>query len=116
MTVYVDDMYKHPMGQLGRMKMSHMIADTEQELHEMAQKIGMQRRWYQKDHYDISISRRSKAVELGAVEVSMVDLASMCKRQKVEGHCGAPSEAKAWFLEHRRQRRELRQERVEASQ
>lgn len=28
MTVYIDDMHRYPMGQFGRMKMSHMIADN----------------------------------------------------------------------------------------
>jgi DNA-directed RNA polymerase specialized sigma24 family protein len=32
MTVYVDDMHARPRGRLGRMKMSHMIADTEAEV------------------------------------------------------------------------------------
>ena len=32
MAVYVDDMYKYPLGQFGRMKMSHMVADTTEEL------------------------------------------------------------------------------------
>lgn len=40
MAVYVDDMYIIPLGQFGNMKMSHMIADTKEELLEMADKIG----------------------------------------------------------------------------
>jgi len=56
--VYVDDMYKTPIGQFGRMKMSHMIADTRAELLEMADKIGLQRKWIQsfdtpREHFDI---------------------------------------------------------------
>lgn len=47
MTVYVDDMYLHPIGQFGRMKMSHLIADTDAELRAMADKIGVSRRWHQ---------------------------------------------------------------------
>jgi hypothetical protein len=31
----------------GRMIMCHMIADTAAELHEMADKIGVDRRWFQ---------------------------------------------------------------------
>jgi hypothetical protein len=42
--VYVDDMYKSPMGQFGRMKMSHMIADTTEELLQMADKIGVKKK------------------------------------------------------------------------
>ena len=48
MTVYVDDMHLHPMGQLGRMKMCHMIADSTEELLAMADQIGVDRRWLQK--------------------------------------------------------------------
>lgn len=66
MTVYVDDMYLYMTGRFGRMKMSHMIADTEDELHAMADKIGVARKWYQGDHYDISISKREIAIANGA--------------------------------------------------
>jgi uncharacterized protein DUF4031 len=76
-TVYVDDMYRHPMGRLGRMKMSHMVADTEAELHAMADKLGLKREWYQGDHYDISRDVRRRAVTLGAVDVTMRQLSAM---------------------------------------
>jgi hypothetical protein len=49
-----------------------MWADTQEELHEMAQAIGMKRAWYQDHtivpHYDLVPTRRRKAIELGAVE------------------------------------------------
>lgn len=77
MTVYVDDMHKLPMGRFGRMKMSHMIADTEAELHAMADRIGLARRWYQGDHYDVSLSLRAKAVAAGAVEITLRELGKM---------------------------------------
>ena len=77
MTVYVDDMWKYPMGRFGRMKMSHMIADSEAELHAMAARIGVARRWYQGDHYDIALSRREQAIALGAREVTVRELAAM---------------------------------------
>lgn len=69
MPVYVDNM-KTPYG---RMLMSHMLADTLDELHAMARKIGLKRVWFQDDrhpHYDVSQVARSIAIELGAVEVS----------------------------------------------
>lgn len=83
MTVYVDDMYRTSMGRFRRMKMSHMIADTEDELHAMADRIGVARRWYQGDHYDVAMVARERAVAAGAVEVSMRQLAAMAflKRQ-----------------------------------
>ena len=73
MSVYVDDM-KTPYG---RMIMCHMIADTLPELHEMADRIGIKRRWFQDKpnhpHYDISISKRILAVRYGAKEISAVE-------------------------------------------
>lgn len=67
MTVYVDNM----RAPYGRMVMCHMVADTHEELHAMASRIGVARRWFQGDHYDICLSKRAKAVELGAVEIDM---------------------------------------------
>lgn len=83
MTVYVDDMHQHPMGQFGRMKMSHMIADTTEELLEMADKIGVARKWIQgagtnQEHFDIAMSKRNLAVQHGAVEITMKELARKC--------------------------------------
>jgi hypothetical protein len=93
MTVYVDDMYKYPLGQFRRMKMSHMVADTEEELHKMAEKIGVARKWYQKDHYDVCIAMRKKAVEEGASEITLRELSELVmeKRRKkngLDGLCG----------------------------
>ena len=66
MAVYVDSM----RAPYGRMIMCHMIADSDAELHEMADKIGISRRWFQGDHYDICLSKRARAVAAGAVEIS----------------------------------------------
>lgn len=81
MTVYVDDMYRSPLGRFGRMKMSHMVADTRSELLAMADRIGLARRWIQhpdrsdRIHFDVSMSMRRKAVAAGAVEVTMREVA-----------------------------------------
>ena len=71
MSVYVDTA-RHPFrGYI----MCHMIADNLDELHLMADKIGMERRWFQTPpkashpHYDIPESKRAKALALGAQEV-----------------------------------------------
>lgn len=71
MTVYVDNM----RAPYGRMIMCHMIADTDKELHRMADKIGVKRKWHQGDHYDICLAKRKLAVELGAKEITRKDLA-----------------------------------------
>jgi hypothetical protein len=68
MSVYVDDMYAPFRG----MKMCHMTADTLDELHAMADRIGMRRDWFQDHnhpHYDVGMGLRAKAVKAGAVEV-----------------------------------------------
>lgn len=78
MTVYIDNAYLP----YGRMKMCHMIADTEEELHQMALNIGMKRSWYQPKsfpHYDVCVSRRKLAVELGAVELTERELVMKIK-------------------------------------
>ena len=57
----------------GKMLMSHMAADTLEELHTMAQAIGIARRHFQdkpgKPHYDVCQQNKQKAIELGAIEV-----------------------------------------------
>lgn len=90
MAVYVDDMHLTPMGRYGRMKMCHMIADTVEELHAMADKIGVERRWYQgppktiNPHYDISMSKRALAVAAGAKEITMREGVPILKAMKAK--------------------------------
>lgn len=79
MAVYVDDM----RARFGRLVMCHMIADTEAELHAMADKIGVARRWHQKpgtaqSHYDICLSKRALAVAAGAKETTWREVGRMC--------------------------------------
>jgi len=70
LSVYVDaSIYGY-----GRMKMCHMLADTPEELHAMAARIGVARRWFQTPpkasfwHYDVCKSKRALAVAAGAIE------------------------------------------------
>lgn len=85
MAVYVDDFYKTGMG-LGRMKMSHMIADTTEELLAMCDKIGVQKKWIQyagtsREHFDIALGKRKLAIQNGAIEIGMRYLAKMTKER-----------------------------------
>ncbi len=71
MSVYVDTA-RHPFrGYI----MCHMIADNLAELHLMADRLGMERRWFQAPpkashpHYDIPKHKRAQALALGAQEV-----------------------------------------------
>ena len=87
MTVYVDDMHRHQIGRLGRMRMSHMMADSTGELLEMADMIGLDRRHLQhagtpREHFDICLSRRVRAVAAGAVEITMRDMARLRRERK----------------------------------
>jgi hypothetical protein len=69
MTVYVD-FSRIPYA---RMIMSHMLADTLEELHAMADTIGLARKHFQPlstPHYDVSQAYRQKAVRAGAVEIN----------------------------------------------
>ena len=98
MTVYVDDM----RAPYGRMVMCHMIADSDEELHQ-ADRIGVARRWFQKPgtprrHYDIALSKRALAVAAGAVEITDRQCACMTYRRGVEGVLGDPSDAVAWRM------------------
>jgi hypothetical protein len=50
-----------------------MLAFSLEELHLMAEKIGIQRKWFQSrniPHYDICKSKRSLAIGHGAIEIS----------------------------------------------
>lgn len=95
MTVYVDDAFIPATvpngGRKVKSRWCHLIADTEDELHEFAQRIGLRRSWFQVPkfagkpckpdsraaqnwHYDVTESRRAAAVRLGAVEVTQREM------------------------------------------
>ena len=65
--VYVDNM-RIPFG---RMRMSHLMANTPEELREMAEKLGLTRYIQHpgapKEHLDVSDSKRKEALGMGAV-------------------------------------------------
>jgi hypothetical protein len=83
----------------GRMIMCHMVADTLGELHEMADRIGVQRRWFQDTrhpHYDVSKSKRELAVMLGAYEttdVGCVVVALSCRGRDIAERMASLMEA-----------------------
>ena len=96
MTVYVDDMHLYSMGEFGRMKMSHMMADTRAELLEMVDHIGVPRWWLQKEgeldeHFDISKSKRSAALQAGARAVSIRELARFAMNRDMDAYINGSS-------------------------
>ena len=87
MTVYVDNYNADH----GRMVMCHMVADTQKELHEMASKIGVDRKWFQRrlsmpwrDHYDICLAKKKLAVRYGAIEITVSQLGKLLREKKRE--------------------------------
>jgi len=80
MAVYVD----RARHRYGRMIMCHMLADTEDELHAMAERIGVAHRWYQAKastpHYDICRTKRALAIHNGAVDVGRREVVSVIRR------------------------------------
>ena len=94
MAVYVDNMHETAMGKCGRMKMSHMLADSRDELDAMADRIGVARRWSHypgtyREHYDVSLSARAKAVAAGAIEIDMRQTGRMMRERRLD----SPQEA-----------------------
>lgn len=107
MTVYVDDMKAdfEPGHRPGRKYvMSHMIADTEAELHAMARKIGVARHWYQGDHYDITQSKKALAIKAGARQITLLQCATM----SINRRCGSPLGTPETCFKIRDQRRARR--------
>ena len=70
MTVYVDDAVSLWRDQ----RWAHLMADTLEELHAFAQRLGLPRRAFQDKtsgaHYDITAALREHAIALGAVAIS----------------------------------------------
>lgn len=86
MPVYIDNFYITGAGNFGRMKMSHMIADTTEELLEMVDKIGVKREWIQypgtsREHFDVCMSARVKAIKAGAISVGFRELSEIMSRR-----------------------------------
>jgi hypothetical protein len=83
MAVYVDSMFAPYRG----MKMCHMVADSRQELLDMVDKIGVDRKWIQnkgtpREHFDIAASKRKLAVSFGAVEVTRRELGQILRKKR----------------------------------
>lgn len=98
MSVYVDKANLKFRG----MTMSHMIADTLNELHAMADTIGVQRQWFQDPktmkvsfpHYDIAASKKALAIKAGAIECDRMEFVNHMRRlRKVFGVYGPSNPA-----------------------
>lgn len=83
MGVYVDcekNQYRH-------MIMSHLVADTVDELHAMAQRLGLKRSWFQQSrngmpHYDICQTKREQAIKLGAEVIDRRKMVELMRKNR----------------------------------
>lgn len=93
MTAYVDELVDHPTGAIQPTARRwghtwcHLFADTVEELHEFAARIGMKRAWFQGHHnalphYDLIPSRRKAAVRAGAQEARLRDIIAAKRREE----------------------------------
>ena len=86
--VYVDNMLLP--AEVGRVrgKWSHLFADSDNELHSFALKIGLKRSWIQNDkrlpHYDVVESKRTDAIGCGAVAVTIKQTAEFIKTGRIQ--------------------------------
>ena len=81
--VYIDSMN----ARYGNMIMCHMIADTTAELIQMADTIGVKRKWIQypgtpKEHFDICITKKQLAIANGAKEITWREFANIMNKKK----------------------------------
>ena len=89
--IYVDRIEEYPSVMIkdgakkyGK-KWCHMMTDGRlKELHEMAEKIGLRREWFQDSyhpHYDLVSSKKTLDIRFGAKEVSARDILKICGRK-----------------------------------
>ena len=100
MTVYVDN--ARIPATVGRLhgRWSHLTADTKEELHAFAERIGLQRRWFQTCkrsavcqpaercrhwHYDVTDAKRDEALRAGAVAVNIREMGGIIALRRQAG-------------------------------
>ena len=95
MTVYVDNLQNYPSEMMDRQTLRngtewcHLYTDSKDlsELHDIASKIGMRRKWFQDrpgfPHYDLTPRRRPAAIKAGAVVLSLRDYL-LAKQKRLE--------------------------------
>jgi hypothetical protein len=86
MAVYVDDSSIRWRGR----EWSHLIADTTEELHAFAARLGLRRAGFHrnparpwKDHYDIPGAKRKAAIGLGARPITCREAVEMLRTRRL---------------------------------
>lgn len=88
MAVYVDAVRDYPDAGLRHTAYCHLLADSRDELHAFADRLGVPRRFFQDHpwrwHHDLPATLRPRALELGAVELDMHAVGELLRRRKHE--------------------------------
>ena len=75
MAVLVDPLREYPDTGLPFSHWCHLVSDASfDELHAFAARLGISRRYFQGDHYDLPEHLRARALELGARPVTTREL------------------------------------------
>jgi hypothetical protein len=93
MTVYVDN--ARIPARVGRIngRWSHLTADTKDELHAFAARIGLRRAWFQDKpdrfggpgvhwHYDVTDTRRAAAIAAGAQAIDLHQIGEIIRTRR----------------------------------
>ena len=90
MSAYVDPLFKVPAGR-GAWKWGeacHLVADSLDELHAFAKRLGLAGEWFQArkgaPHYDLTAGRRILAVKFGAKELTAREMVERMKAKREE--------------------------------
>jgi hypothetical protein len=88
MACYVDTVRDYPGAGLRYSRFCHLLADTREELHAMADALGVPRRYFQDHpwrwHHDLPEPLRAQAVALGAREVTLHEVGELLRRRRAE--------------------------------
>ncbi|GLH97128.1 DUF4031 domain-containing protein [Phytohabitans aurantiacus] len=93
MSVYVDN--ARIPARVGRIsaRWSHLTADTKEELHAFASRIGLRRAWFQDKadlgggpgvhwHYDVTDTKRREALAAGAVPIDLRQMGEIIRGRR----------------------------------
>lgn len=86
MTIYVDQVTYYPDCKWSNKYWSHIATDNDDltELHELMDKIGIDRKYFQNHktlpHYDLYPSKRKLAIKHGAKAVDSIELVKHCSK------------------------------------
>jgi hypothetical protein len=88
MACYVDTVRDYPRAGLRHTRFCHLLADTREELHAMADALGVPHRYFQDHpwrwHHDLPDTLRDRAVALGAKELTLHEVGALLKRRRAE--------------------------------